>query len=64
MDAIVSMILAEMGIAGGPEEMAGMLESEMAGLFATMEEMEQLSDEEIFQHVMEMMSGSGNMNGK
>ena len=58
------MILAEMGVTGGPGEMAQMLESEMAGLFSQMEELEQLSDEEIFQHVMGMMSDSGNMNGK
>ena len=64
MDAIVNMILAELGISGGPEEMAQMMESELAGLLAQMEEMEQLSDEEIVQHVMEMMGGSGNMSGK
>lgn len=63
MEAIVNMILAEMGINGGPEEMAQMVESEMAGLLGQMEEMEQLSDEEIVQHVMEMMGGSGNMAG-
>ena len=63
MDAILNMILAEMGINGGPEEMAQMMESEMAELFAQMEEMEQLSDEEIVQHVMEMMGDSGNMAG-
>ena len=64
MDAIVNMILAEMGINGGPEEMAQMVESEMAGLLGQMEEMEQLSDEEIVQHLIEMMEGSGNMAGK
>ena len=62
MDAIVNMILAEMGISGGPEEMAEMMETELAGLLAQMEEMEQLSDEEIAQHVMEMMAGSGDGN--
>ena len=63
MEAIVNMILAEMGINGGPEEMAQMVESEMAGLLGQMEEMEHLSDEEIVQHVMEMMAGSGNVAG-
>jgi len=63
MDGLVNMILAEMGINGGPEEMAEMMESEMAGLLAQMEEMEGLSDAEIVQNVMEMMAGSGNMDG-
>ena len=63
MEAIVNMILAEMGIDGGPAEMAEMMESEMAGLLGQMEEMEHLSDEEIVQQVMEMMAGSGNMAG-
>merc|ERR550517_1816935 len=63
MEAILSMIWAEMGVNGCPEEMAQMMETEMAGLLAQMEEMEQLSDEEIVQHVMEMMGGSGNMAG-
>ena len=57
------MIWAQMGVNGGPEEMAQMMETEMAGLLAQMEEMEQLNDEEIVQHVMEMMGGSGNMAG-
>ena len=60
MDAILNMILAEMGINGGPEEMAQMMESEMAGLLG---QMEHLSDEEIVQQMMEMMAGSGNMAG-
>ena len=64
MDGLVNMILAEMGINGGLEEMAEMMESEMAGLLAQMEEMEGLSDAEIVQNVMEMMAGSGNMDGK
>merc|ERR550517_2456897 len=63
MEAILSMIWAEMGVTGGPEEMAQMMETEMAALLAQMEEMEQLSDEEIVQHVMEMMGGSGDMAG-
>ena len=62
MDSIVNMILAEMGISGGPEEIAEMMESELTGLLAQMEEMEQLSDEEIAQHVMEMVAGSGDGN--
>jgi len=40
-----------------------MVETEMAGLLAQMEEMEQLSDEEIVQEVMEMMGGSGAIAG-
>merc|ERR1711902_183046 len=49
----MDLILAEMGFSGGIEELAQIIQSEMAALFAQMEEMEQLSDEEVFQHVME-----------
>ena len=56
----MDLILAEMGFSGGIEELAQIIQSEMAALFAQMEEMEQLSDEEVFQHVMEMVGSSGN----
>ena len=56
----MDLILAEMGFSGGMEELAQIIQSEMAALFAQMEEMEQLSDEEVFQHVMEMVGSSGN----
>ena len=56
----MDLILSEMGFSGGIEELAQIIQSEMAALFAQMEEMEQLSDEEVFQHVMEMVGSSGN----
>ena len=56
----MDLILAEMGFSGGIEELTQIIQSEMAALFAQMEEMEQLSDEEVFQHVMEMVGSSGN----
>jgi len=59
----MDLILAEMGFSGGIEELTQIIQSEMAALFAQMEEMEQLSDEEVFQHVMEMVGSSGNGSG-